>query len=73
MTDSLQIGRPAEQRLRGERREGERKRGEGDQWVGPTRGGVARRLSLTGGCHGERAGPEQRDIQWEMTLLVSPW
>lgn len=25
MTDSLQIGRPAEQRLRGERREGERK------------------------------------------------
>lgn len=35
--------------------------------------GVATPLSLMGGCHGERAGPEQRGIQWEMTLLVSPW
>lgn len=69
MTDSLQIGRLAEQTARRE----ERGRGEGDQWVGLTRRGVARPLSLMGGCHGERAGPEQRDIQWEMTLLVSPW
>lgn len=36
-------------------------------------GGVTPPLSLTGGRHGERAGPEQRGIQWEMTLLVSPW
>lgn len=72
MTDSLQIARAAEQRLRGERGREEEERAICGWGLGLV-GGVARRLSLTRGCHGERAGPEQRDIQWEMTLLVSPW
>lgn len=61
---------------RSERAEGRRKR-DREEVMGRgadlTRRGVTPPLSLTGGCHGERAGPEQRGIQWEMTLLVSPW